>query len=90
MTLNNRRAIASLIVAAATGLGFASAAYSQTTMSPDAASTPKAQHKAARKAHRAAKNAELKKLEQNGYNPGQNDPQYPNKLQNAEKKAGEQ
>jgi hypothetical protein len=47
----------------------------------------KAQRKADRKAARAKKNAELKTLEQNGYNPAVNDPNYPQNLQNAEKKA---
>jgi hypothetical protein len=58
-----------------------------------AASTPrpkttKAERKAARKEARAKKNAELKKLEANGYEPSRNDPNYPQNLQNAEKKAG--
>ncbi|WP_260854491.1 DUF4148 domain-containing protein [Paraburkholderia sp. BCC1884] len=35
---------------------------------------------------RAAKKAELKKLEQNGYQPTANDPHYPQDIQNAEKK----
>lgn len=34
----------------------------------------------------AAKKAELKKLEQNGYQPTANDPHYPQDIQNAEKK----
>lgn len=59
----------------------------------DAASAPtltrqqqKAQRKAARKARRAQKNAQLKQLEQNGYDPatGRND--YPQNLQNAQRK----
>lgn len=51
----------------------------------------KAQRKAARKQSRAQRNAELKKLEDNGYNPGQsNDANYPQGLQNAEKKAAGQ
>ena len=47
----------------------------------------KAQRKAARKQARAKKNAELKQLESNGYNPSRNDPNYPTDLQNAQKKA---
>lgn len=47
----------------------------------------KAQRKAARKQARAKNTAELKKLESNGYQPSQNDPNYPQNLQNAEKKA---
>ena len=48
----------------------------------------KAQKKQARKEARAKKNAELKKLEDAGYQPGRNDPNYPQDLQNAQKKAG--
>ncbi|WP_083654916.1 hypothetical protein [Burkholderia sp. SRS-W-2-2016] len=48
----------------------------------------KAEHKAARKQARAKKNAELKKLEDAGYQPAANDPNYPNKLQEAQKKVG--
>ena len=47
----------------------------------------KAQHKAERKAARAKNNAELKKLEEAGYKPSQNDPNYPQNLQEAQKKA---
>jgi Domain of unknown function (DUF4148) len=35
-----------------------------------------------------AKKAELKKLEQNGYQPSATDAHYPQDIQNAEKKAG--
>ncbi|MGA3249775.1 MAG: DUF4148 domain-containing protein [Paraburkholderia sp.] len=52
------------------------------------AKTTKAERKAARKQARAKKNAELKKLEDAGYHPSQNDPNYPQDLQNAQKKAG--
>jgi hypothetical protein len=49
----------------------------------------KAARKAARKEARAKKNAELKKLEDAGYSPSsRNDPNYPQDLQNAQKKAG--
>lgn len=47
----------------------------------------RAQHKAERKAARAKNNAELKKLEDAGYKPANNDPNYPTNLQNAQKKA---
>ncbi|WP_245747089.1 DUF4148 domain-containing protein [Paraburkholderia lycopersici] len=61
------------------------------TSPPDASangSTSKAQRKEARKQARAQRNAELKKLEKNGYNPAAgNDPNYPNDIQNAERKA---
>ncbi|CAN0628622.1 conserved exported protein of unknown function [Burkholderia multivorans] len=44
------------------------------------------QRRAERKAARAKNAAELKKLEATGYYPARNDPNYPEKLQNAEKK----
>jgi hypothetical protein len=47
----------------------------------------KAERKAAKKEARAKKNAELKKLEDAGYQPAANEPSYPTKLQQAEKKA---
>jgi len=85
--------------AAAFLFGSAVPAFAQT----DAASTPpaqdakaaksqarkaaRAQRKAERKAARAKNTAELKKLEDAGYKPAANDPNYPQNLQNAEKKA---
>ncbi|SIT37576.1 conserved exported hypothetical protein [Paraburkholderia piptadeniae] len=54
-----------------------------------AAKPTKEQRKQARKEARAKKNAELKKLEDAGYQPGRaNDQNYPQDLQNAQKKAG--
>lgn len=50
--------------------------------------TTKAQRKAEKKQARAKKNAELKQLESNGYNPARNDANYPQDIQNAQKKAG--
>ncbi|KMZ12240.1 Negative regulator of sigma E activity [Candidatus Burkholderia humilis] len=50
------------------------------------ASTPKQVRKAERKEARAKKNAELKDLEKNGYNPGGEQTNYPQNLQNAQKK----
>lgn len=47
----------------------------------------KAQRKAERKAARAKNNAELKQLQSHGYNPSANDLNYPENLQNAQKKA---
>ena len=41
------------------------------------------------KAARAKKNAELKALEKNGYQPGADLTSYPQNLQNAERKAGD-
>jgi hypothetical protein len=59
---------------------------------PGPASSPtKAELRAKRKTERhqtrVAKNAELKRLEDAGYQPGQYDPNYPANLQNAEKPA---
>lgn len=73
----------SIPLAAAQDNGAATAAPSDTTH----AKPTKAERKAARKEARAKKNAELKKLEDAGYQPAANDPNYPNKLQQAEKKA---
>lgn len=72
------------------GLAAAPAAMAQTTT--DAASAPskaaaKAQRKADRKAARAKKNAELKDLEKNGYQPGGDQLNYPQNIQDAEKKS---
>jgi hypothetical protein len=45
--------------------------------------SPAAQRKAARKQARAKRTAELKKLEDAGYKPGRDDPNYPDDLQAA-------
>ncbi|GJH24338.1 DUF4148 domain-containing protein [Caballeronia novacaledonica] len=83
----------SLMVAAfgATAAPLASAQDSATTATgtTQAAPATKADKKAARKQARAKKNAELKKLEDAGYNPAKNDDaSYPQDIQNAQKKAG--
>jgi len=85
--------------AAAFLFGSAVPVFAQETASAPAAQDAKAAKSEARKAARAkrkaehkaarAKNtAELKKLEDAGYKPAANDPNYPQNLQNAEKKAG--
>ncbi|WP_434108506.1 DUF4148 domain-containing protein [Paraburkholderia caffeinilytica] len=81
--------VASVAPAFAQSGGSAPAGDQAAAVSPSAASkaAAKAQRKAARKAARAKKNAELKQLESNGYNPSRNDPNYPTDLQNAQKKA---
>jgi hypothetical protein len=92
----------SLMIISATAVSFmlmaahagAQTASSDTAMSNGAgassmsASSTKAQRKEARKAARAHKNAELKQLEKNGYNPSRNNLNYPDDIQKAEKKAG--
>jgi hypothetical protein len=50
----------------------------------------RAQRKAARKQARAKRNSELKTLEDAGYRPSQGDPNYPENLQEAQKKAASQ
>ncbi|KWF32794.1 hypothetical protein WL88_26015 [Burkholderia diffusa] len=47
----------------------------------------RAERKAARKQARTQRRAEMKKLEDSGYSPAANDANYPNSLQNAQKKA---
>ncbi|MEC5409726.1 hypothetical protein VOM14_29755 [Paraburkholderia sp. MPAMCS5] len=74
-------------LAAAQTASDTAAQTTQPTASSSAKPT-KAERKAARKQARAKKNAELKKLEDAGYQPTQNDPNYPNNLQKAQKKAG--
>ncbi|MFM0740482.1 hypothetical protein PQQ51_24850 [Paraburkholderia xenovorans] len=79
------------LVAGNIPLAAAQGASDAATAQPDASTTAKptkAQRKAARKQARAKKNAELKKLEDAGYQPSRNDPNYPTNLQNAQKKAG--
>lgn len=50
----------------------------------------KEQKKAEKKARREKKNAELSKLEKNGYNPAGNQTDYPQNLQKAQQKAAGQ
>ena len=87
-----------LLASAALGIGAAAPAFAQNDtsggtdaagMAASAAKPTKAQRKQARKEARAKKNAELKKLEDAGYQPGRaNDQNYPQDLQDAQKKAG--
>jgi hypothetical protein len=84
--------VAAVVSIAIAGLT-APVAMAQTaaTDTATAASTPKqiqkAQRKADRKANRAKKNAELSTLEKNGYQPGGDQNNYPQNIQDAEKKA---
>jgi hypothetical protein len=95
VTLGSRLAVS--LMMAVFGLSVAPLASAQDSAAANgttqAASTTKAQQKAARKAARkqarAKKNAELKKLEDAGYNPAKRDDStYPQDVQNAQKKAG--
>jgi hypothetical protein len=79
------------LIVAAFGASVAPSSFAQDNSTTDATQTPstKAQKKAARKQARDKKNAELKKLEDAGYNPGKrDDTTYPQDIQNAQKKAG--
>ncbi|GAB5095860.1 hypothetical protein P9250_05280 [Caballeronia sp. LP006] len=80
------------VIVAAFGVSVAPLSFAQTSSTTDAtqaAPSTKAQRKAARKQARAKKNAELKKLEDAGYNPAKRDDStYPQDVQNAQKKAG--
>lgn len=78
--------VGSIAPALAQGAGAASGAVAGAAAST--AKPTKAERKAARKQARAKKNAELKKLEDAGYQPGRSDPNYPQDLQDAQKKAG--
>ncbi|MCP3716236.1 MULTISPECIES: DUF4148 domain-containing protein [unclassified Paraburkholderia] len=93
------RQISVLLVAASFGIGAVTPSFAQNDASGAAnaaamggassAKPTKAERKQARKEARAKKNAELKKLEAAGYQPGRaNDQNYPQDLQNAQKKAG--
>jgi hypothetical protein len=64
------------------------ASSTTSTLTPkEAKAQHKAQRKAQRKTARAKKNAELKALEQNGYQPSGRQDNYPDNLKNAEQKA---
>jgi hypothetical protein len=81
------RAVSAAIFASI-GIGLAWAPVSMAqTAAPDAvASTPKEVKKAQSKAARAKKNAELKDLEKNGYQPGGDQQNYPQNIQEAQRK----
>jgi hypothetical protein len=78
--------VSASILVATTPAAFAQASDTAAASAPSKA-TAKAQRKAARKAARTKKNAELKDLEKNGYQPGGDQNNYPQNLQNAEKKS---
>jgi hypothetical protein len=83
--------ITALAAALSIACGALMAPVAMAQSSDTAASTPKqiqkAQRKAARKAAREKKNAELKTLEKNGYKASGQQPNYPQDIQDAEKKA---
>jgi uncharacterized membrane protein len=90
--IESRKFIANLclmfaLLGAAAAFAQTSDALTATVSDASGASTPKEIRKAQRKAARAKKNAELKTLEKNGYQPGGDLTNYPQNLQNAEHKA---
>jgi hypothetical protein len=89
VSLKNRAWI--LVAMISIGLSLSTPELVAAQTSDSTASTPKqvahAKRKADRKAARATKNVELKKLEKNGYNPAGNENNYPQNLQNAQSKA---
>jgi hypothetical protein len=72
------------------GLAWAPVAMAQTAAPDVAASTSKEARKAQRKAARAKKNAELKELEKQGYQPGGDQQNYPQNIQDAQRKVDAQ
>ena len=90
-----RTKILALVLGMTCSLVFVSLAQAQATTdqaAPAASSdtskqSQKAQKKAERKARRAKKNAELSTLEKNGYSPAGDQHNYPQNIQNAEKKS---
>ncbi|BAO92198.1 DUF4148 domain-containing protein [Caballeronia cordobensis] len=84
--MNKRTAPLAILALSVAALVAVPAAQAQDT----AASTPKQIKKAERKAARAKKNAELKELEKNGYNPAGEQTNYPQNLQNAQSKINAQ
>jgi len=84
------RSVALAVLFSASIVGFTTHVAMAQDSADSAASTAsktvaKAQRKADRKYARAKKNAELKDLENNGYQPGGDQTNYPQNLQNAEK-----
>jgi hypothetical protein len=83
-------AVLSLSAAAFLTLPAAPAQAQDSAASASAAPTSKQAKKAQHKAARAKKNAELKDLEKNGYNPAGEQNTYPQNIQNAQKKVDAQ
>ena len=79
-----RVAVVAVSMCVGLALIYGPVAVAQTPDTP--ASTPKQVRKANRKAARAKKNANLKALEKNGYNPGGDQVNYPQNLQDAQRK----
>lgn len=81
------RAVSAAIAASiGIGLAWAPVSMAQTAAPGAVASTPKEVKKAQSKAARAKKNAELKELQKNGYQPGGDQQNYPQNIQEAQRK----
>lgn len=79
--------VAALMLIAYPTIASAQSSASDAGAASMSASTPKAVKKKQRKAAHNARQAELKKLEDNGYEPSEDRANYPSDIQNAEKKA---
>jgi hypothetical protein len=84
---NIRFSQACAIGALSASIAFAPLAYAQSAST--GASTPKQIHKAQRKQARANRTAEVQRLKSNGYKPGKDEANYPQDIQNAERKASQ-
>jgi hypothetical protein len=102
MLINNRITAWTFVGCLTIGIAWSAIAQAQpasdqTASTPNTASSrqmQKAQRKAQRKANREKKNAELRELEKNGFNPAAagaaNQTEYPQNLQNAQQKINAQ
>lgn len=75
------------IGALSASIAFAPLVYAQSA--DTSGSTPRQIHKAQRKQARANRTAEVQRLKSNGYKPGKDEANYPQDIQNAERKAGQ-
>lgn len=83
----SRIRVVSAAIAASIGIALAWSPVAMAQTAPDvAASTPKEIRKAERKAARERNNAELKALEKQGYQPAGNQINYPQNIQDAQRK----
>jgi type II secretory pathway pseudopilin PulG len=81
-------AVAAVVSITAAGvIPSVAAAQSSGTAASSPRQVQKAQRTAARKSNRAQKNAELSTLKTNGYDPAGDQTNYPQNIQNAEKKS---
>jgi hypothetical protein len=87
--LKTSKAILAIAISVGALVGAQGVAVAQdagTSAGAEPKQTQRAQRKAERKAARAKKNADLSALEKNGYHPGGSQTNYPQDLQNAQRK----